>query len=36
MILEWSKVTRSGKNGRKKSNKNKSERSDQMEQENAW
>ena len=33
MILGWSKVTRSGKHGRKKFEKKKSERLDQMKQE---
>ena len=32
MILGWSKVTRGGKNGKKKIQKKKSERLDQMEQ----
>ena len=32
MILGWSKANRSGKTGQK----NKSERLDQMEQENGW
>ena len=36
MILGWSKVTRGGKKGRKKFQKKKSERLDQMEQENGW